>query len=286
MAERRTHTVIGGGGVRLHVEETGNRRGPAVLFIHGYSQCRLAWRRQMDSDLAADLRLVALDNRGHGLSEKPRHAYADSRLWADDVRAVIDTLELDHPILCCAYGVVICDYVRHHGESAVAGYNMVSGLTRLNVPEAVGTLSEDFHRLVPGLHSTDVEAAVGALVSLIRLSTAVEPPAEELTRTLGYNVLVPPQVREALSHRRLWNDDVLRGMRRPALVTHGERDAIALVDATARVHAALLPNARLSLYPDAGHAPYLEDPERFNRELRELALSAVREAAPVPAGAG
>ena len=75
-------------------------------------------------------------------------------------------------------------------------------------------------------------------------------------------------------------------MRRPALVTHGERDAIALVDATARVHAALLPNARLSLYPDAGHAPYLEDPERFNRELRELALSAVREAAPVPAGAG
>ena len=83
MAERRTHTVIGGGGVRLHVEETGNRGGPAVLFIHGYSQCRLAWRRQMDSDLAADLRLVALDNRGHGLSEKPRHAYADSRLWAE-----------------------------------------------------------------------------------------------------------------------------------------------------------------------------------------------------------
>ena len=74
-------------------------------------------------------------------------------------------------------------------------------------------------------------------------------------------------------------------MQRPALVSHGQRDAIALVDATARVHAALLPNARLSLYPDAGHAPYLEDPERFNRELRELARSATS-AAPVPAGAG
>ena len=285
MAERRTHTVIGGGGVRLHVEETGNRRGPAVLFIHGYSQCRLAWRRQMDSDLAGDLRLVAMDSRGHGLSDKPRDAYADSRLWADDVRAVIETLELDHPILCCAYGVVICDYVRHHGESAVSGYNMVSALTRLNVPEATGTLSEDFHRLVPGLHSTDVETAVGALASLIRLSTAAEPSPERLWETLGYNVLVPPHVRAALSHRRLWNDDVLRSMQRPALVSHGQRDAIALVDATARVHAALLPNARLSLYPDAGHAPYLEDPERFNRELRELALSSTP-AARVPAGSG
>jgi pimeloyl-ACP methyl ester carboxylesterase len=57
-------------------------------------------------------------DRGHGLSEKPEDAYGDSGLFADDVRAVIDTLELDHPILCCSYGVVICDYVRHHGESA------------------------------------------------------------------------------------------------------------------------------------------------------------------------
>ncbi|HEX6492305.1 MAG TPA: alpha/beta hydrolase [Candidatus Dormibacteraeota bacterium] len=286
MAERRTHTVVGGGGVQLHVEETGNPGGPAVLLIHGYSQCRLAWRRQMDSDLAADLRLVAMDNRGHGLSEKPHDAYADSRLWADDVRAVIDTLELDRPILCCAYGVAICDYVRHHGEDAVAGYDMVSALTRLNVPEAVGTLSEDFHRLMPGLHSTDVETAVGALTGLIRLSTADEPAPERVWETLGHSVLVPPHVRAALSHRRIWNDDVLRGMRRPALVSHGVRDAIALLDATARVHTALIPNARLSLYPDAGHAPHQEDPLRFNRELRELALSAVPAARAVPAAAG
>jgi non-heme chloroperoxidase len=286
MAERRTHTVIGGGGVRLHVAEAGRRTGPSVLFIHGYSQCRLAWRRQMDSDLGNDLRLVAMDNRGHGLSEKPRDAYADSRLWADDVKAVIDTLELDHPVLCCAYGVVICDYVRHQGESAVAGYTMVSALTRLNVPEAAGMVSEAFHRLVPGLFSTDVERSVDALVSLIRLSTAVRLTSEQVTEMLGYHVSVPPHVREALSMRRLWNDDVLRRMHRPALLVHGELDAIAPVDATARVHAALIPNARLSIYPDAGHAPHLEDSARFNRELRDFVLSVTPTASPVPAGAG
>jgi pimeloyl-ACP methyl ester carboxylesterase len=280
MARCRTHTVVGGGGIRLHVEETGNPRGPSVLFIHGYSQCRLAWRRQMDSTLTRELRLVAMDNRGHGLSEKPRDAYGDSRLWADDVQAVIDTLELERPILCCSYGVVICDYVRHHGEGAVAGYNMVSAVTRLNVQQAEGTLSPEFHELVPGLLSTDVETAVAALVSLIRLSTAVEPAPEQVWSMLGYNVIVPPHVREALSSRRLLNDDVLRSMTRPALVTHGERDAIALVDTTARVHGRLLPNARVSVYADAGHMPYLEDSERFNRELHAFVLSVAGAAAP------
>lgn len=36
-----THTVTGGGGVRLHVKEAGNRAGRPILFIHGFSQCSL-----------------------------------------------------------------------------------------------------------------------------------------------------------------------------------------------------------------------------------------------------
>jgi non-heme chloroperoxidase len=48
----KTHTVAGGGGVRLHVVEAGNPDGRPVLFIHGISQCSLAWSRQLDSDLS------------------------------------------------------------------------------------------------------------------------------------------------------------------------------------------------------------------------------------------
>ena len=81
----KTYTVTGGGGLRLHVQETGNPNGRPILFIHGFSQCRLAWNKQMHSDLAKDFRLVAMDIRGHGLSEKPRDVYGDSKLWADDV---------------------------------------------------------------------------------------------------------------------------------------------------------------------------------------------------------
>ena len=81
------HHKIAGGGVQLHVVEAGNPKGRAVLFIHGISQCSLAWSRQLSSDLADDHRLVAMDMRGHGLSDKPREGYDNSRLWADDVNA-------------------------------------------------------------------------------------------------------------------------------------------------------------------------------------------------------
>jgi non-heme chloroperoxidase len=91
--------VTGGGGLQLYVEETGNPNGRPILFIHGFSQCRLAWSKQLDSDLAQDFRLIAIDIRGHGLSEKPREAYNDSKLWADDVQAVIQTLGLNRPVL-------------------------------------------------------------------------------------------------------------------------------------------------------------------------------------------
>jgi pimeloyl-ACP methyl ester carboxylesterase len=35
----KTHTVAGGGGVRLHVVETGNPQGSPIVFLHGGSHC-------------------------------------------------------------------------------------------------------------------------------------------------------------------------------------------------------------------------------------------------------
>ena len=96
----KSRKITGGGGIQLHLVETGNSMGRPIIFIHGFSQCWLAWSRQMNSDLADECRLVAMDMRGHGFSDKPREGYTDSKLWADDVNAVIQTLELDHPILC------------------------------------------------------------------------------------------------------------------------------------------------------------------------------------------
>ena len=120
-----THTVTGGGGLRLHVREWGEPDGPPILFIHGWSQNHLCWARQYESPLADEFRLVAFDLRGHGMSEaplEPEH-YTDGALWADDVAAIVDALGLDRPVLVgWSYGAfVICDYVRAHGQDRHRG---------------------------------------------------------------------------------------------------------------------------------------------------------------------
>ena len=57
----KEYKITGGGGAQLHVVETGNSGGRPLLFIHGFSQCWLAWSRQINSALAGDYRIVAMD---------------------------------------------------------------------------------------------------------------------------------------------------------------------------------------------------------------------------------
>ncbi len=276
----RAHTVTGGGGTRLHVEEAGNPDGQPVLFLHGFSQCRLAWGKQLASDLARDCRLVAPDLRGHGLSDKPRDAYGDPRLWADDVRAVIEALGLERPILSgWSYGgLIIGDYLRTHGEDRIGGVHLVGAATKLGSEAALAVIGPDFLALVPGFFSTDAEESVRGLEALVRLCVSGEPEPRDLYFMLGYNAVVPPHVRQGLLSRALDNDDVLVRLSIPVLITHGEEDRVVL-RAAADQHAGTIPHARTSYYPGVGHALFWEDAERFNRELREFA-GQVRAGAP------
>lgn len=84
----QTHTIAGGRQLKLHVREWGQPDARAILFIHGWSQNHLCWSKQIESPLAEEFRLVAIDIRGHGQSEAPLDAesYTTGALWADDVK--------------------------------------------------------------------------------------------------------------------------------------------------------------------------------------------------------
>lgn len=279
------HTMSGGGGVHLHVVETGNLRGRPLLFIHGFSQCWLAWSRQLNSALAERHRLVAMDMRGHGLSDKPRDGYADSRLWADDVDAVVRGLSLDRPVLCgWSYGsLVILDYIRHYGEDAISGLTLVDAVTKLGSAEAVSVLTSEFLNLIPGFFATDAEESTRALRSLLRMCLTQEPTEEELYLMLGYNASVPPYVRQALFSRSLDNDDLLPQLRTPVLIVHGARDAIVKPIA-ADQHKKGMPHAEVAIMPNAGHAPFFSDAGAFNDHLRSFCERLNLQAEPAPRG--
>ncbi|WP_406044386.1 alpha/beta hydrolase [Micromonospora sp. NBC_00898] len=76
------------GEVRLHAVVGGD--GPPLLLVHGWPQNWYAWRMLMPT-LARDFKVIAVDQRGMGLSDKPEDGY-DPGTQANDMVALMDAL--------------------------------------------------------------------------------------------------------------------------------------------------------------------------------------------------
>jgi len=267
-----SHAIAGADGVTLHVEETGPGHGKPILFIHGFSQGGLSWRRQTESELAADFRLITMDIRGHGQSDKPRDGYGDPSLWARDIHAVITQLGLMKPLLVgWSYGgVIMSDYLRTYGDDAISGTVWVGAVSRLGDPlVSGGFLGGDFLALIPGFFSEDVTESAGALQRFVRLCVHRPPSAEDFYFFLGLAGVVPPYVRQGLFARQVDNDAIVRAIGTPMFLVCGEADQIVSPRMCTHLEA-LAPHATVSTYPDVGHMPFWEASDRFNGELRDF----------------
>jgi non-heme chloroperoxidase len=269
-----THDVRGGRGLRLQVREWGNPHGPAVLFVHGWSQSQLCWARQLDSPQLERFRMVTFDNRGHGMSEKPLEPehYVDGQFWADDVAAVIEQTGLHSPVLVAlSYGgFIVTDYVRVYGEAGIAGINLAGGAVLLKPPT--------FDHIGPGLLenaegacSPDLGASIPAVRRFLRACTAEPLSDEDWSAALAWNMVVPPEVRGALISREIESDDVLATLSVPVLVTHGRADTIVLPSMAEHV-LEVCATAEASWYNGIGHMPFWEDAQRFKRELGDFVV--------------
>ncbi|WP_454915697.1 alpha/beta fold hydrolase [Xanthobacter sediminis] len=261
----------------IRVQDWGAAEGPELLFIHGFSQCGLAWMRQTGAAELADFRMVTYDFRGHGGSDKPMepHYYQEPRRWADELQAVIAASGLRRPILVgWSYaGRIIGDYLAAHGSAGLGGIVFVDAATA-NGKEFYGTCN----RLMRQMCSADLGENIAATRAFLRRCFAREQPSELLETLLGFNMVVPAQVRAGLFGRPAEYDEVLHRLDVPVLVAHGEADEVVAA-AMARHIANVVPGARLALFAGVGHAPFLEAPEAFNAMLADFARAALARAA-------
>jgi non-heme chloroperoxidase len=269
----KAHTVTGGGGLRLHVREWGNEDGPPILFVHGWSQSHLCWAEQYESALADEFRLVAYDLRGHGMSEAPLEPeyYTEGKLWADDVAAIVEQLGLDRPVLVgWSYGsFVICDYIRAYGQAGIAAIDFVAGAVKLG-ESAFGTLiGPGFLDHFADATADDLPTNIRGMRGLVKAFAPKPLASGDVETLLGSSMTVPARVRAGLAARDIDDDDVLRALEVPLLVTQGRADSVVL-PAMAEHVLATCPTAEASWYDGVGHVPHLEEPERFNRELAAL----------------
>jgi len=257
-------------GTRLAVYEWGNPGGPEILLVHGFAQCHLCFRPQYESALAGRFRIVAYDQRGHGESEQPAEpaAYQGSRVWADDLAAVLAAKRLERPVLVgwSMGGRVLRQYLINYGDARLAGINFVASL----VIEEANCRGPDGPKRPP--EDQTLEAEIEAAIAFLDGCFSRKPSESEFRRALAYNVRVPAAVRRAISG---WSTDpaetmtALRKVRVPTLITHGRNDTVVL-PAAADMTAAAIPHAQLSWFDGCGHSPFCEDAGRFNDELMKF----------------
>jgi pimeloyl-ACP methyl ester carboxylesterase len=172
----RAHSIRTPDGLTLAAYEYGNPAGIPLLFIHGYAQAALSWDRQTrDADLAREFRMVALDLRGHGMSDKPvgNEHYRNSKLWADDIQATITQLNLGRPVLVgWSYGGrVMGDYVSEHGAARLRAMNWVCAVSSSADPSRFGRGG----RFVAQMVSPDPATAISGTISFLRECFEVQP---------------------------------------------------------------------------------------------------------------
>jgi epoxide hydrolase 4 len=134
--DRVTHGyAVSEGGVKIHYASLG--KGPLVVMIHGFPDFWYSWRHQMAA-LSDRFQVVAIDQRGYNLSDKPTGVENyDLRLLVGDVAAVVKHLKADRAtIVGHDWGGIVA------WQTALAMPQMVERLIILNLPHPNGLLRE------------------------------------------------------------------------------------------------------------------------------------------------
>lgn len=124
------HRRISANGSQFHLVELG--QGPLVLFLHGFPEFWWAWRNQLLSVADAGWRVVAMDLRGFGGSDKPPRGY-DPATFAADITGVIQSIGERSAVLVGhdwgAYGAWTAAAFRPAHVRGVAALSMPHPLT-------------------------------------------------------------------------------------------------------------------------------------------------------------
>jgi pimeloyl-ACP methyl ester carboxylesterase len=113
-------------GVRLHVQRIG-RGERTIVLMHGLVMDNLSsWYYTVANPIARTADVILYDQRGHGLSERPRTGYSVQD-GVDDLGGLLDALEVDRPVYLAGNsygGLLALAFAREHRER-VAGLLLV-----------------------------------------------------------------------------------------------------------------------------------------------------------------
>jgi len=272
LAASTSYMVTSKDGVKLAVQESGDPNGPPIVFIHGLLGSRLNWDAQVQSADLRQYRIITYDLRGHGLSDKPTGAepYHDGRRWADDLDAVIKGSHAKKPVVVgwSLGGAVISNYLATYGDHDIAGAVYVDGVVELAAGQIV-----DHPDVYRDMNSLDLKTHLDGERTFVGLCFNHRPDNETFSRLLANAAMASWDMQREIPTMTVFAAEGLGKARVPLLFIYGGRDALVDTPTTLARAVALNPRVQTKVYADAGHASFIEEPDRFNRDLAAFVRS-------------
>lgn len=245
-------------------------KGAPLVFVHGFPLSSAAWQKQIDA-FQSTHRVIALDLRGFGGSDARPGPVAMAQ-YAVDLRELLDQLAVG-PVVLIGHsmgGYVALAFAREFPE-LLRGLTLVGTKAGNDTPEAAA-----------GRRTTAEQVKTHGIETVI---------STMLTKMLGpdnHDARMIAQVREIMSAakpvgvvgallgmaERPDSTPSLKQIAVPTLIVAGAADTV-IPPAESEKLARDIRGAELKLIPGAGHLVAYEQPEKFNRILKEWLMRAM-----------
>ena len=258
--------------VRLHITDAGE--GRPIILIHGWPLSDEMYEYQYNDLINAGFRAIGITLRGFGKSDKPYGAY-NYDVHVTDIKKVLEILGIKNAVLggfsmggSIAVRYAAGDNGTHISKLALFGaaapiwtrrddfpYNLpqsaVDDLIKLNYKDRPKLLS-DFAKIFSATE-TSLNEGIGSWLNGVCLSASSYATAQCLI---------------ALRDTDLRSD--LVKIKIPTVIMHGKKDKICSFDLAEQMKAGIS-NSHIVAFENSGHSMFLEETEKFNRELIKFA---------------
>lgn len=254
--------------IRIYVEDLNPEGGTPIVFIHGWPANHKMFEYQFTQLPRKGYRCIGIDLRGFGYSSKPWSGY-DYNRSADDVRCVVETLDLQDFILCghSTGGAIAVRYMaRHKGYRAAklalfaaAAPSLIQrpgfphGLTREAVDTIIQQAYDDRPSMLQGFGNMFFFQHVTVPFSAWFFQLGLEAAA--------WSTIA---VANSWLREELFSD--LGEICAPTLILHGIHDEICLFPLAIAQHKEIK-NSKLVPFKFSGHGLFYDERDKFNQEL-------------------
>ncbi len=259
--------------VQLHVEDTGGAGRPVVL-IHGWPLSGESWAAQIPVLRDAGFRVITYDRRGFGRSEKPEDGY-DYDTLAHDLAGIVVDLDLRDAVLVgfSMGGGEVARYVSLHGQDRLSGVVFAAAVTPclMKSPDNPhGPLTpEKAEEKAQGLKADRHTYFDDFTRNFFSVDGELHVDESQRQAAIGLCLQSNQIAALACMHAFSTTDfrDDLKRISVPALVLHGDSDAVVPFEGSGALTHAAIEHSELHVLKHAPHGCNTSHSELFNAAL-------------------